>query len=90
MLPKWENKIRGARELMSTHCFTMSSAVRVDPDCTGIVAKYYVCVQITYLLLFYFIFIVFDNIIKYMIFPDDMRNISSSVYHQYNNLNTTI
>jgi glyoxylase-like metal-dependent hydrolase (beta-lactamase superfamily II) len=31
MLPKWENKLGGARELMSTHCFTMSSAVRVDP-----------------------------------------------------------
>ena len=31
MLPKWENKLGGARELMSTHCFTMSSAIRVDP-----------------------------------------------------------
>ncbi|MGH9997335.1 MAG: MBL fold metallo-hydrolase, partial [Nitrososphaeraceae archaeon] len=31
MLPKWENKLGGARELMSTHCFAMSSAVRVDP-----------------------------------------------------------
>ena len=31
MLPKWENKLGGARELMSTHCFTMSSSVRVDP-----------------------------------------------------------
>ena len=31
MLPKWENKLGGAKELMSTHCFTMSSAVRVDP-----------------------------------------------------------
>ena len=30
MLPKWENKLGGARELMSTHCFTMSSSVRVD------------------------------------------------------------
>ena len=24
MLPKWENKLGGARELMSTHCFAMS------------------------------------------------------------------
>ena len=31
MLPKWENKLGGARELMSTHCFAMSSAERVDP-----------------------------------------------------------
>ena len=31
LLPKWENKLGGAKELMSTHCFTMSSAVRVDP-----------------------------------------------------------
>ena len=31
MLLKWENKLGGAREFMSTHCFTMSEAERVDP-----------------------------------------------------------
>ena len=31
VLPKWENKLGGAREFMSTHCFTMSQAERVDP-----------------------------------------------------------
>jgi len=31
VLPKWENKLGGAREFMSTHCFTMSEAERVDP-----------------------------------------------------------
>ena len=31
VLPKWENKLGGAREFMSTHCFTMSEAERVNP-----------------------------------------------------------
>lgn len=31
VLPKWENKLGGAREFMSTHCFSMSEAERVDP-----------------------------------------------------------
>jgi glyoxylase-like metal-dependent hydrolase (beta-lactamase superfamily II) len=31
ILPKWENRLGGAREFMSTHCFTMSEAERVDP-----------------------------------------------------------
>ena len=31
MLPKWENRLGGAREFMSTHCFTMTSAGRVEP-----------------------------------------------------------
>ena len=31
MLPKWENRLGGAREFMSTHCFSMSEAERVDP-----------------------------------------------------------
>jgi glyoxylase-like metal-dependent hydrolase (beta-lactamase superfamily II) len=31
VLPKWENRLGGAREFMSTHCFTMSEAERVDP-----------------------------------------------------------
>ena len=31
ILPKWENRLGGAREFMSTHCFSMSEAERVDP-----------------------------------------------------------
>ena len=31
MLPKWENRLGGAREFMSTHCFSMSESERVDP-----------------------------------------------------------
>jgi hypothetical protein len=31
MLPKWENRLGGAQEFMSTHCFTMTEAGRVDP-----------------------------------------------------------
>lgn len=31
MLPKWENRLGGAREFMSTHCFTMTEAGRVEP-----------------------------------------------------------
>ncbi len=31
MLPKWENKLGGAREVMSTLCFAMSQAGRIDP-----------------------------------------------------------
>jgi len=31
MLPKWEDRLGGAREFMSTHCFSMSEAERVDP-----------------------------------------------------------
>ena len=31
MLPKWENRLGGALEFMSTHCFSMSEAERVDP-----------------------------------------------------------
>ena len=31
MLPKWENRLGGAREFMSTHCFTMAESERVDP-----------------------------------------------------------
>jgi hypothetical protein len=28
VLPKWENKLGGAREFMSTHCFSISEAER--------------------------------------------------------------
>ncbi len=31
MLPKWENKLGGAPEVMSTLCFAMSQAGRIDP-----------------------------------------------------------
>jgi len=31
MLPKWENKLGGARDVMSTLCFAMSQAGRIDP-----------------------------------------------------------
>lgn len=31
MLPKWENRLGGAQEFMSTHCFTMTEAGRVEP-----------------------------------------------------------
>ncbi len=31
MLPKWENRLGGAREFMSTHCFSMTESERVDP-----------------------------------------------------------
>jgi glyoxylase-like metal-dependent hydrolase (beta-lactamase superfamily II) len=30
MLPKWENKLGGAQEFMSTHCFAMSEPGRID------------------------------------------------------------
>ena len=39
MLPKWENKLGGAPEVMSTLCFAMSQAGRIESYCTGIVAK---------------------------------------------------
>jgi glyoxylase-like metal-dependent hydrolase (beta-lactamase superfamily II) len=31
MLPKWENRLGGAQQFMSTHCFTMAQAGRIDP-----------------------------------------------------------
>jgi hypothetical protein len=31
MLPKWENRIGGAQQFISTHCFTMTESGRVDP-----------------------------------------------------------
>jgi hypothetical protein len=30
MLPKWEKRLGGAQEFMSTHCFAMSEAGRID------------------------------------------------------------
>ena len=31
MMPKWENRLGGAQQFMSTHCFTMAESGRVDP-----------------------------------------------------------
>jgi hypothetical protein len=31
MLPKWENKIGGGREVMSILCFTISEAGKIEP-----------------------------------------------------------
>ncbi len=31
MLPKWESRLGGAAEFMSTHCFSMTESGRVDP-----------------------------------------------------------
>jgi glyoxylase-like metal-dependent hydrolase (beta-lactamase superfamily II) len=39
LLPKWESKLGGAREFMSTHCFAMSEAQRVDPTLQALTQK---------------------------------------------------
>jgi hypothetical protein len=31
MLPKWESRLGGAQQFMSTHCFTMAQSGRIDP-----------------------------------------------------------
>jgi glyoxylase-like metal-dependent hydrolase (beta-lactamase superfamily II) len=31
MLPKWENRLGGAQQFMSSHCYTMAEALRIDP-----------------------------------------------------------
>jgi hypothetical protein len=31
MLPQWENRLGGAQQFMSTHCFTMAQSGRIDP-----------------------------------------------------------
>jgi glyoxylase-like metal-dependent hydrolase (beta-lactamase superfamily II) len=31
MLPKWENRLGGAQQFMSAHCYTMAQAGRIDP-----------------------------------------------------------
>jgi hypothetical protein len=36
MLPKWENRLGGAESFMSTHCFAMTQAGRVDPSVSTI------------------------------------------------------
>ena len=47
MLPKWENRLGGAQQFMSTHCFTMAQSGRVVPTGTGITPKQYVRIQIS-------------------------------------------
>ena len=32
MLPKWENRLGGAQQFMSAHCYTMAQAGRIDPS----------------------------------------------------------
>ena len=39
MLPKWGNRIGGAEQFMSTHCFSMAEAERVEPTGTGLNSK---------------------------------------------------
>ena len=36
MLPKWESRLGGAEEFMSTHCFAMTEAGRVNPSVNAI------------------------------------------------------
>jgi glyoxylase-like metal-dependent hydrolase (beta-lactamase superfamily II) len=31
MMPKWENRLGGAQQFMSTHCFAMAQSGRIDP-----------------------------------------------------------
>jgi glyoxylase-like metal-dependent hydrolase (beta-lactamase superfamily II) len=31
MMPKWENRLGGAQQFMSTHCYTMAQSGRIDP-----------------------------------------------------------
>jgi glyoxylase-like metal-dependent hydrolase (beta-lactamase superfamily II) len=37
MLPKWENRLGGAQQLMSTHCYTMTQSGRVDPTVQALI-----------------------------------------------------
>jgi hypothetical protein len=39
MMPKWENRLGGAQQFMSTHCFTMAESGRLDPTVQGITSK---------------------------------------------------
>ena len=45
MLPKWENRLGGALEFMSTHCFSMSEAERVDPTLEALTRNMYLFSQ---------------------------------------------
>ena len=39
MLPKWETRLGGAQQFMSTHCFTMAESRRVDPTVQVLLQK---------------------------------------------------
>jgi glyoxylase-like metal-dependent hydrolase (beta-lactamase superfamily II) len=39
MLPKWGNRIGGAEQFMSTHCFSMTEAERVEPTVQALTQK---------------------------------------------------
>jgi glyoxylase-like metal-dependent hydrolase (beta-lactamase superfamily II) len=39
MLPKWENRLGGAQQFMTTHCFTMAESGRVDPTVQALLQK---------------------------------------------------
>jgi glyoxylase-like metal-dependent hydrolase (beta-lactamase superfamily II) len=39
ILPKWENRLGGAQQFMSTHCFTMTESGRVDPTVQVLLQK---------------------------------------------------
>jgi glyoxylase-like metal-dependent hydrolase (beta-lactamase superfamily II) len=39
MLPKWGNRIGGAEKFMSTHCFSMAEAERVEPTVQALTQK---------------------------------------------------
>ena len=39
MLPKWVNRLGGAQQFMSTHCFSMAESGRVDPTVNELLQK---------------------------------------------------
>jgi glyoxylase-like metal-dependent hydrolase (beta-lactamase superfamily II) len=39
MLPKWEDRLGGAQQFMSTHCFIMTESGRVDPTVQALLQK---------------------------------------------------
>ena len=52
ILPKWENRLGGADAFMSTHCFSMSEAERVDPTLQALTQNTYFYLQMKKFLLF--------------------------------------
>jgi len=47
MTPNEKNRLGGAQQFMSTHCFAMAQSGRVDPYGAGITSKQYICIQMT-------------------------------------------
>ena len=47
MLPKWENRLGGAQQFMSTHCFTMAESGRVDPTVHALLQNSTVRIQMS-------------------------------------------